>query len=336
VDIEIMFLGTAGSAPSAARAPSATILRREGDLLLVDCGEGTQRQLLRSTLGLTEIDVIVLTHYHADHVLGLPGLLKTYDLHSRVHPLELVGPPGLRELMRILSPFVGRLGFELVTREVGDGEAVERDGYRLVPRAVRHRGHALAWGLVEAGRPGVFDADLASELGVPHGPERAVLLRGEPVTLADGRTITPEELVGPARRGRSVVLSGDTVPCNSVVELASGADVLVHEATFTADGSDRAAETQHTTAGGAALVAREAGVHLLALTHLGQRTSPREAEAEAREVFPDTFVPRDFDIIVVPLPERGSPRLEPRAARRGRPGAAPPEVPDDAPREVLP
>ncbi len=336
MDIEVIFLGTAGSAPSAARSPSATAIRREGDILLVDCGEGTQRQLLRSTLGLAELDLIALTHYHADHVLGLPGLLKTYDLHGRQRPLALVGPPGLRDLMRVLAPFVGRLGFEIEPREVQDGDVVERDGYRLVPRAVRHRGHAVAWALVEDGRPGAFDAALATELGVPHGPERGALLRGETVTLADGRTVTSAQLVGPARPGRSVVLSGDTVPCNAVVELATGADVLVHEATFIADDSDRASETEHSTAGGAALVAREAGVRLLALTHLGQRTAPRDAEAEAREVFAETFVPRDFDIIVVPLPERGQPRLEPRAARRGRREASPPDVAADAPREVLP
>jgi ribonuclease Z len=155
--------------------------------------------------------------------------------------------------------------------------------------------------------------------------------------LGDGRAIGPEQLVGPARRGRSVVLTGDTVPCNAVVELAAGADLLVHEATFAGEDSERAKETQHSTAGGAALIALEANVRMLALTHIGLRTSPREIEAEAREVFPDTVVPRDFDIIVIPLPERGAPRLEPRAARRGRRAdAASPEVPDDVPREVLP
>jgi ribonuclease Z len=335
VDIEVMFLGTGGSAPSAARAPSATVLRREGDILLVDCGEGTQRQLLRSTLGLSEIDLIAFTHYHGDHVLGLPGLLKTYDLHGRQRPLTLVGPPGLRGLLQAFAPFVGRLGYELEVHELRDGDEVERDGYRLVPRAVRHRGPATAWALVEDGRPGVFDAGLADELGVPHGPERGALLRGEAVTLADGRTIDPAQLVGPARTGRSVVLTGDTVPSDAVVELAHRADLLVHEATFVAADAERARETQHSTAGGAALIALEAGVRLLALTHLGQRTAPREVDAEARAVFPDTVVPRDFDIIVIPLPERGSPRIEPRGARRGRREAASPDVPDDAPREAM-
>jgi ribonuclease Z len=335
VDIEVMFLGTGGSAPSAARAPSATVVRREGDILLFDCGEGTQRQLLRSTLGLSEIDVIAFTHYHGDHVLGLPGLLKTYDLHGRERLLTLVGPPGLHDLLRAFAPFLGRLGYELAVRELRDGDAVERDGYRLVPRSVRHRGPATAWALVEEGRPGLFDATLADELGVPHGPERGALLRGSAVTLADGRTIEPEQLVGPARSGRSVVLTGDTVPCNSVVDLAQRADLLVHEATFVAADAERARETQHSTAGGAALIALEAGVRLLALTHLGQRTAPREADAEARAVFPDTVVPRDFDIIVIPLPERGLPRLEPRGARRGRREAASPDVPDDAAREAV-
>jgi ribonuclease Z len=337
VEIEVIFLGTGGSAPSAARAPSATVLRREGDALLVDCGEGTQRQLLRSTLGLTELDAILFTHFHADHVLGLPGLLKTYDLQGRQHPLELIGPTGLGDLMRIFSPFLGRLGYPLELREVHDGGVIQRDGYSLRARSVRHRGPSLAWALVEEGRPGVFDASLADQLGLPHGPERGVLLRGSAVTLGDGRTIAPEQLVGPARPGRSVVITGDTVPCNSVVELAAGADLLVHEATFAAEDSERARETQHSTAGGAALIAVEANVRMLALTHIGLRTAPREIELQACEVFPDTVVPRDFDIIVIPLPERGAPRLEPRAARRGRRAdAAPPEVPDDVPREVLP
>ena len=270
-------------------------------------------------------------------MLGLPGLLKTYDLHGRQRPLELVGPPGLRELMRVLAPFVGRLGFELEPREVRDGDVVERDGYRA--RAPRACGTAATRSPGRSSRtaaPASSTRRSPTELGVPHGPERGALLRGKPVTLADGRTVHPEQLVGPARRGRSVVLSGDTVPCNSVVELAAGADVLVHEATFSAEDSERARETEHSTAGGAALVALEASVRMLALTHLGQRTAPREAEAEAREVFPETFVPRDFDIIVIPLPERGPPRLEPRAARRGRREAASPDVPDDVPREVLP
>jgi ribonuclease Z len=313
------------------------VLRREGEVLLVDCGEGTQRQLLRSTLGLTELDAILFTHFHADHVLGLPGLLKTYELQGREHPLELIGPTGLADLIRAFSPFIGRLRFPLELREVRDGDAVERAGYRLVARSVRHRGPSIAWALVEDGRPGVFDASLADELGVPHGPERGALLRGNEVTLGDGRAIRPDQLVGPARRGRAVVLTGDTVPCNSIVELAAGADLLVHEATFASEDAERAKETQHSTAGGAALIALEANVRMLALTHVGLRTAPRELELQAREVFPETVVPRDFDIIVIPLPERGAPRLEPRAARRGRRGdTAPPDVPDDVPREVLP
>src|SRR3978361_308689 len=143
MDIEVIFLGTGGSAPSAARAPAATVLRREGDVLLVDCGEGTQRQLLRSTLGLTELDAILFTHYHADHVLGLPGLLKTYELQGREHPLRLIGPTGLADLIRDFSPFVGRLRFPLELHEVRDGDEVERHGYRLVARGVRHRGPSV-------------------------------------------------------------------------------------------------------------------------------------------------------------------------------------------------
>ena len=197
---------------------------------------------------------------------------------------------------------------------------MESDGYRLATFAVEHRVRAVGYALVEEERPGRFDVDAANRLGVPDGPERGALQRGEPVTLADGRMVKPESVLGDARAGRTIVLTGDTAPCASVVEAAGGADLLVHEATFLADERDRARETSHSTAGEAALVAREAGVQMLALTHVSNRYGGAAVEEEARELFPPTVVPRDFDVIDLPLPERGGPELHPRGARRGRPG----------------
>jgi ribonuclease Z len=318
VDLELLFLGTAGSAPTASRSTSSTLVRRGGDRLLVDCGEGTQRQLLRSEAGLVDLEHVLLTHLHADHVLGLPGMLKTFALRGRDLPIVVYGPRGTGALLRALGVVIGRLTYELRVVELRPGEMVERDGYRLVAFEVKHGGNALGYALREDGRPGRFDVAAADALGVPDGPARGALQRGEGVELPDGRTVRPTEVLGHARRGRSVVLTGDTAPTASVVEAASGADVLVHEATFLADERARARETEHSTAGEAALAARAAGVALLALTHVSARYAGSEVEEEARQLFPDTVVPRDFDVIEVPLPERGPPELVPRGGRRER------------------
>jgi ribonuclease Z len=315
VDLDVVFLGTSGSTPTAQRAPAATLVRRGGDRLLFDCAEGTQRQLLRCDVGLLELREVFLTHFHADHYLGLPGMLKTYSLRGRELPLTIYGPRGLRELVATLKRVFGRLTYELELTELDAGEALERDDYRLETFAVNHGVSAVGYRLVEDVRPGRFDVEVANSLGVPDGPERGSLQRGQAVTLGDGTVVTPEQVLGPARNGRTLVLTGDTAPAASVVEAAEGADVLVHEATFLADESDRARETLHSTAGEAALVAREAGVRLLALTHLSTRYFGHEVVQEAREVFPDTVVPRDFDIVDIPFPERGAPELIRSGAR---------------------
>jgi ribonuclease Z len=320
VDLDVVFLGTSGSAPTAQRAPSATLLRRGGERLLFDCGEGTQRQLLRSDVGLVELEELFLTHLHADHFLGLPGMLKTFALRGREVPLTVVGPAGTRELIAALRRVVGRIPYPLTVVELGPGDVLERGDARLHAFHVEHGATSLGYALVESERPGRFDVEASDRLGVPDGPLRGALQRGEDVTLPSGAVVPAEQVVGPARPGRKVVLTGDTAPAPSVVEAAAGADVLVHEATFLADERDRARETQHSTAGEAALVAREAGVRLLALTHLSGRYGAGAAEAEARELFPATVVPRDFDVISVPFPERGAPEFVPRGARRRRPG----------------
>lgn len=321
MDLDVVFLGTSGSAPTARRAPTATLVRRGGERLLFDCGEGTQRQLLRSDVGLVDLPDVFLSHYHADHFLGLPGMLKTFSLRGREAPLAVHGPPGLTALFRTLGRVFGQLTYPLDLVEREPWEEIERDGYRIVAFPVSHGVPALGYALREDTRPGRFDVEHADALGVPSGPARGALQRGEPVTLDGGRVVAPDEVLGPARPGRAIVLTGDTAPTGSVVEAAAGADVLVHEATFCADEADRARETLHSTAGAAALAAREAGVRLLALTHLSSRYPASAVAEEAMELFVETVVPRDFDVIAVPFAERGAPVLVPRGARSVGSGA---------------
>jgi ribonuclease Z len=323
VDLDLVFLGTSGSAPTAGRAPTALLVRRGGDRLLFDCGEGTQRQLMRSSVGLPDLEEIFIGHFHADHYLGLPGMLKTFQLRQREVPLTVYGPPGLRELFGGLRRIFGRIAYPLELVEVRPGDTLERDGYRILVFPVHHGVAAVGYALVEDARPGRFDVEAADALGVPSGPERGALQRGESITLADGRVVTPDALLGPARPGRTVVIPGDTAPTEAVQALAHGADVLVHEATFTEEERDRAAETLHSTAAQAAQIARDAGVRLLALTHLSPRYFGRELLEEARAVFPETVAPRDFDVIEVPFPERGVPVLVKNGARPPRAEPAP-------------
>jgi ribonuclease Z len=304
MDLSLFFAGTAGSVPTARRGLPALLLRAGGDRLLFDCGEGTQQQLLRSSVGLPDLDAIFLTHYHLDHWLGVVGMLKTFDLRARERPLAIYGPPGLKALFGMLRPIVGRTGYPLTIAELEPHEEIGFDGYFVSPFAVKHRVEAYGYAFVEDDRPGRFDADAARALGVPEGPAWGRLQRGDTV---DG--VRAEQVVGEDRPGRRIVISGDTAPCQAVEVLADHADVLVHEATFLEDERARARETWHSTAAQAAEIARDSGVRLLALTHLSTRYFPRDVRAEARAIFPETVVPRDFDAIEVPFPERGAPTL---------------------------
>jgi len=245
-------------------------------------------------------------------------MLKTFGLRGREVAITVYGPRGTRALLEALGVVVGRVAYPLEVVELGPDESVALGDYRIETFAVAHRTTAVGYALREDERPGRFDVSAAEALGVPSGPLRGALQRGEAVTLPDGRVVRPADVLGAPRRGRTVVITGDTAPAASVVEAAAGADVLVHEATFLADERARAKETGHSTAAEAALVAREADVGLLALTHLSARYPPSDVAAESRQLFPRTVVPRDFDLLLVPLPERGEPRLVGRGARRGR------------------
>jgi ribonuclease Z len=333
VDLDVVFLGTSGSMPTAQRAPSATLVRRGGERLLFDCAEGTQRQLLRSAVGLVELREVFLTHYHADHYLGLPGMLKTFSLRGRTLPITIYGPPGLRDLFAALRRIFGKLTYRYDLVELPPGAELERGEYVLQTFAVAHEVAAIGYTLVERERPGRFDVGAADALGVPAGPERGALQAGGSVTLPDGRVITPDAVLGPARVGRKLVLAGDTAPAASVIAAAHGADVLVHEATFCEDERERARETAHTTAAEAAQIALRSEVGLLVLTHLSNRYFGPEVAREARAIFSDTVVPRDLDVVEIPFPERGPPRLlKGGALHRPAEGVAPePEPVSSAP-----
>ncbi len=328
MDLSVLFLGTAGSMPTVQRAPTSLLIRRGGDRLLIDCGEGTQRQLLRS-VGLPDIEHVFLTHFHADHFLGLPGMMKTFALRGRSVPLTIYGPRGLRALMADLRRIYGKLSYEVRLVELAPTEAVELDAYRVGAYAVAHRTEALGYALVEDDRPGRFDPARAAELGVEPGPQFGLLQRGEPVQ-AGARTIAPRDVMGEPRPGRKLVFSGDTEPCESTIAIAHHAQLLVHDATFAEEEVERARQTGHSTARQAAEVARAAEVSLLALTHLSSRYFAPVIEKEAESAFQPVVVPRDFDVIEVPYPERGLPvAMSLREHReRTRPEAASQSFPD--------
>jgi ribonuclease Z len=303
VDLSVVFAGTAGSVPTARRGLPATLIRRGGERILVDCGEGTQRQLVRS-VGLADIDEVFITHLHVDHWLGLPGMIKSFELRDRDRPLTVFGPRGIKAAMEGMRFVLGKVRFGLHVVELAEWEDVEHDGYVISAIPVRHRSTAYGYALVEDDRPGRFDAALAVAKGVTPGPDFGRLQRGETI---DG--VTPDEVMGPDRAGRKVVLSGDTAPCETLRVAAHHADLLVHEATFTEDERARARETSHSTAAQAATLADEAEVRLLALTHLSTRYGGGEIREEARAIFPSTVVPRDFDIVDIPFAEKGEPTV---------------------------
>lgn len=286
--MSIRLLGTSASRPTVERNVSSLAIHREGETLMFDCGEGTQRQMMRYGVSFA-LEDIFFTHMHADHLLGVIGLVRTMALQGRVDPLRLWGPRGsARVLKRAEALGFERSTFPLVITELEAGQRVERSGYAIVPFPVDHRGSSsLGYALVEDDRKGRFNPELARELGIPEGPMWGQIHRGLAVTLPDGRVIEPRVLVGDKRPGRTVVITGDTRPCASTTDAARDADLLIHEATFGDEEAERAVETGHSTAREAALVARESGVRRLLLTHFSARYSrdPSDLGREAREVF---------------------------------------------------
>jgi ribonuclease Z len=301
--LRLTFLGTSAAQPTIGRNLASLAIRRERELFLVDCGEGTQRQMIRYGTGF-DVAAICFTHLHLDHWLGVVGFLRTLSMQERREPLDLYGPRGLaRVIDRYAAGGIEQLSFDLRVQEVAPGIRIRRDGCDLVPFATQHGIPSVGWALVEDGRPGRFHPEKAAALGIEEGPLFGALQRGKAVTLPDGRTVTPEEVMDAPRRGRTVAVTGDTRPCNATIDAARGADLLVHDSTFGDPEAERAGETSHSTARQAGRVAREAGAARLILTHLSTRYD-RETEpllAQAREEFPDVTVAYDGLTLELPL-----------------------------------
>jgi ribonuclease Z len=304
--LKAVFLGTSGTFPTAERNVTSHAVWVKGETILFDCGEGTQRQLRRTPLRFFA-HRIFLSHLHGDHVLGLPGYLWSLDLLSRTEPLDIYVPSRARRAVEALIGGSGRLSYAVTVQELDDGSEVKAEGYRVTAARVDHSGGCcLGFRVEEEGRPGKVDVEKARALGIEPGPLLGRLTRGESVEVG-GRVVTPAEVVGPRRRGRSLVYSGDTRPCQTLKTLSRGADLLIHEASFTTALADEAASRAHSTAAGAAEIAREAGVGRLALTHISQRHQDdaglRTLLQEARVICPTAFLPDDLDEVEIPLPE---------------------------------
>ena len=296
MSLSIRLLGTSASRPTIERNVSSLAIQREGETFMFDCGEGTQRQMMRYGVSFA-LEDIFFTHMHADHVLGVIGLIRTMALQGRQERLRLWGPRGsARVLRRAEGLGFERSTFPIEVLEIEPGQRVERRDFAIVGFPVDHRGSAsLGYALVESERKGRFNPDRARELGIPEGPLWGQIHRGNPVMLPDGRVIEPTELVGPKRPGRTVVVTGDTRPCAATIEASRDADLLIHEATFGDEEAARAVETGHSTAREAAEVARDSGVRRLLLTHFSARYSRDAAdlEREARTVFAETLIGKD-------------------------------------------
>lgn len=300
--MRITFLGTSGSMPSKDRGASGVVVRRGKELLMFDCGEGTQRQMVKAGIGFQRAMRIFITHLHGDHVLGLPGLLQSMSLLRRENELHIYGPEGLVKFVQAFSESLGGPLFPVILYEVVEpGVIHEEKGYRVEAVKAVHRADSWSYGLFESPRPGRFNPERARKLGLLEGPSWNRLQHGEDVEV-DGEVFRPDMVCGPPRNGRSIVYSGDTSPNDSLIDLTMGVDVLIHESTFLDALSDRAEEDGHTTASQAAEVAKKAGVGRLVLTHISSRyPEPGVVLAEAKKVFDNVVVACDFMEIDVPL-----------------------------------
>lgn len=299
--LKLTFLGTGGSSPTKERNVPSAAVQMGSRVLLVDCGEGTQRQLLRTPVSYMKITDVFITHFHGDHFLGLPALFQTMNLNDRTEKLTIHGPRGAEHVVgMLLNLGYFRARYPVLVNEMAEGDAVELGDFTMTAGPADHNVPTLSWCLAEADRPGKFDKPGALALGVPEGPLFGKLQGGNSVEV-DGRTIKPDMVMGPPRPGRKLVFSGDTKPHRGLVDLARDCDVLVHDATFSHEDADKAREFGHSTAREAAETARDAGARLLFLCHFSPRYEEEEEklEAEAREVFPESKLASDLEEHVV-------------------------------------
>jgi ribonuclease Z len=301
--LRIIFLGTGGSWPTVKRNVSSLAIKRGSEILLFDCGEGTQRQFQQSNLSYMQISKIFITHFHGDHFLGLPGLIQTMQLNDRDTPLHIYGPKGMEELTdHLLTLGYFRPSYEIISHDITNGDKVEFKDYSIHMLKVKHNVPTYSYCLEEHQRPGKFNKPKALELGIPEGPLFSKLQCGQTITLGNGKHITPDMILGPSRKGRKIVISGDTMPCEEMIAFSKNADVLVHEATFDSELEDIAKEYGHTTAAQAAEIAKKAKVEKLFLVHISPRyLDYRVLENDARKIFVQSFVPKDFQEIEIKL-----------------------------------
>ncbi|MEJ2280349.1 MAG: ribonuclease Z [Candidatus Bathyarchaeota archaeon] len=304
-DIHVIFLGTGGSVPTPTRGLSAIAIKRKNEILIFDCGEGTQRQMIQAGIGFQRKTKIFVTHLHGDHILGLPGLLQTMSLLGRKNKLEIYGPIGIKDFINSINQTVHfTLTFPVVIKEIIEGVVCEEKDYTIVAVQSAHIDPSLAYAFVEKPRPGRFNVSKANELGVPEGPLWSKLQSGESVKLSDGRLIEPSSILGACRRGRIIAYTGDTGPSEKIVRLAKNADLLIHEATFDDEMKQRAIEDGHSTPSIAAEIAKQAGVNQLILTHISARYKDTNRLLEqAKKIYKNTKVAKDFMQLELPYPE---------------------------------
>ncbi|WP_440947603.1 ribonuclease Z [Methanosarcina sp. T3] len=300
--LRITFLGTGGSLPTRNRNPSAVMVNREGELLLFDCGEGTQQQMMRAKTGMMSLSSIFVSHFHADHFLGIPGLIQTMSFMGRKEPLMIYGPAGTREFTELFKAFgYFNLKYEIRGKELKPGDVVEGEGYVIRAIETEHSIPSLGYALIENPRPGRFNREKAVALGVPPGPLFSKLQKGNPVEV-DGKVVRPEEVMGTPRPGRTIVYSGDTRPCEAVLEVSKDADLLIHDGSFADEMADWAEESMHSTAGEVAALAKEAGVRRLVLTHVSSRYTDDVGPIlkDSKKVFENVIVAEDLMELEVP------------------------------------
>ena len=302
MQLYIYFLGTGGSWPSVQINVSAIAIKRGGEVLLFDCGEGTQRQIQKSKISYMQIKHVFITHYHGDHFLGLPGFIQTLQLNDRQEPLHIYGPKGTEEIVDIIVHLgYFKPDYEIIAHDLKPGDAIRFDGYEVRCIEACHNVPALAYCLEEDKRPGRFNKKKALELGIPEGPLFRKLQMGQSIEI-NGKIITPDMVLGPPRPGRKIVITGDTKPCERIVEFAKNSDVLIHDATFDSSLEEKANEYGHSTAKQAAEIAKKACVERLYLTHISPRYHDAKLlEEEAREIFPNSWVAHDFMEVEVKL-----------------------------------
>jgi ribonuclease Z len=301
--LKITFLGTGASIPTPQRGLSAIAIRRKDELIMLDCGEGTQRQMIKGGVSFHRKTKIFVTHMHGDHILGLPGLLQTMSLLGRKEKLDIYGPRGIRDFVEAINQTVSfNLTFPVQVLEKEAGIVCKEKDYTVTAVRSVHMNPSLIYALTEKPRPGIFYAEKAKELGVPKGPLWSKLQSGKPVKLLDGRIVEPEMVLGASRHGRKIVYTGDTCPSENLVKLAENADLLIHEATFEDEMKERAIEDGHSTPSMAAETAKKAGVKRLILTHISARYKDgNRLLQQAKKSFNNTELAEDFLELEVPL-----------------------------------